>query len=85
MSAIPPPTSSEKLALDNLNAFVEVISEALQAGEKVTVDALGSFGKIVKPERVGRMPGTDEPLVFPASYSPCFDAATELKKRLNKP
>lgn len=76
--------STEQAASDNLHALVEVITEALQAGEKVNIDTLGSFAKIVKPERVGRVPGTDEPLVFPASYDPRFDAAKELKTLLNR-
>lgn len=76
--------SNEQTVVDNLNALVEVITEALAAGEKVNIGMLGTFTKIVKPERVGRVPGTDKPLVFPASYQPHFDAAPALTARLNK-
>ena len=76
--------SNEQTVLDNLNALVEVVTEALAAGEKVNIGTLGTFTKIVQPERVGRIPGTDQPLVFPASYLVNFDAAKALKASLNK-
>lgn len=76
--------SNEQEALVHLNAFIEVIAAALQAGEKVNIEAFGSFAKIVKPQRVGKVPGSQEPLVFPASYVTQFDADKLLKTKLNR-
>ncbi|NLY54456.1 MAG: HU family DNA-binding protein [Firmicutes bacterium] len=63
-----------------LDAFVEVVQEALQAGEKVQLIGFGTFEVRHRAERTGRNPGTGEEIIIPASRVPAFKAGKVLKE-----
>ena len=66
-----------------LKAFIDVVSEEMQKGEKVQLVGFGTFEVIDKPAREGRNPRTGEPMPIAASKSPKFKAGKALKDSLN--
>ena len=75
---------TKKVAEANLNAFVEVITEALQKDEKVQLVGFGSFEIRKRAARKGRNPQTKEEIKIPASKAPVFKAGKALKDLVNK-
>ena len=75
---------TKKNAEESVNAFVTVITEALQAGEKVQLVGFGSFEVKTRAARKGRNPQTKEEIKIPASKAPVFKAGKALKDLVNK-
>jgi DNA-binding protein HU-beta len=62
-----------------VNAFLETITETLQAGEKVAFTGFGSFEVTEREAREGRNPQTGETMHIKASKTPKFKAGKGLK------
>lgn len=62
-----------------VNAVIEVISESLAAGEKVSLTGFGTFSTVERKERNGRNPQTGDALVIEAKTVPKFKAGKSLK------
>lgn len=62
-----------------IDAAIDVIAEALAAGDKVQLVGFGSFEVKVRAERVGRNPKTGEAIKIAASKAPIFKAGKSLK------
>ena len=62
-----------------VNAFLETITETLQAGDKVAFTGFGSFEVIERAAREGRNPQTGEKMQFKATKAPKFKAGKGLK------
>ena len=75
---------SKKDAEKVVNATFEAITEALVAGEKVSLVGFGSFDVKNRAERTGRNPMTREEITIPASRTPQFKAGKALKDSVNK-
>lgn len=75
---------SKKDAEKVVNATFEAITEALVAGEKVSLVGFGSFDVKNRPERTGRNPMTREEITIPASRTPQFKAGKALKDAVAK-
>lgn len=75
---------TKKSAEASLNAFVEVVTEALKKGEKIQLVGFGSFEVRKRASRKGRNPQTGEELKIPASKAPVFKAGKALKEIVNK-
>ena len=67
-----------------VNAFVDVVTEALKKGEKVQLVGFGSFEVRKRAARKGRNPQTKEEIKIPASKAPVFKAGKALKDLVNK-
>jgi len=67
-----------------LNAFVDVVTEELQKGDKVSLVGFGTFDVRERAERKGRNPKTMEELIIPASKAPGFKAGKALKDAVSK-
>ncbi len=67
-----------------LNAFTEVVTEALVKGDKVQLVGFGSFEVRKRAARKGRNPQTKEEIKIPASKAPVFKAGKALKDVVNK-
>lgn len=67
-----------------VDALTEVITEEIKNGEKVQLVGFGTFEAVERPEREGRVPGTDQTMVIPASKSPKFKAGKALKDAVNE-
>ena len=75
---------TKKNAEASVNAFVEVITEALVKGDKVQLVGFGSFEVRKRAARKGRNPQTKEEIKIPASKAPVFKAGKALKDVVNK-
>lgn len=67
-----------------LTAFVEVIGEAMERGERVQLAGFGVFDLRYVPEHQGRNPKTGEVLTVPACHYPIFKTGKALKDRVAK-
>ena len=74
---------TKKGAEASVNAFVEVITDALAKGDKVQLVGFGSFEVRKRAARKGRNPQTKEEIKIPASKSPVFKAGKALKDLVN--
>ena len=75
---------TKKSAEETLNAFVDVVTDALVKGEKVQLVGFGSFEVRKRAARKGRNPQTKEEIKIPASKSPVFKAGKAFKDVVNK-
>ena len=74
---------TKKGAEASVNAFVEVITDALAKGDKVQLVGFGSFEVRKRAARKGRNPRTKEEIKIPASKAPVFKAGKALKDLVN--
>ena len=75
---------TKKDAEATLNAFIDVVTEALVKGDKVQLVGFGSFEVRKRAARKGRNPQTKEEIKIPASKAPVFKAGKALKDTVNK-
>jgi len=75
---------TKKSAEAIVNAFIDVVTEALVDGEKVQLVGFGSFEVRKRAARKGRNPQTKVEIVIPASKAPVFKAGKALKELVNK-
>ena len=84
VAAIAAKTGDSKKATEALvNAFTEVVADALKGGDKVQLVGFGSFEVRKRAARKGRNPQTKEEIKIPASKAPVFKAGKELKDLVN--
>ena len=76
--------STKKDAEAAINSFVEVVTEALEKGDKVQLVGFGSFEVRKRAARKGRNPQTKEEIKIPASKAPVFKAGKALKDLVNR-
>ena len=62
-----------------INAFTNVVADALVDGDKVQLVGFGTFEVVERAERLGRNPATGEAMTITASKSPKFKAGKALK------
>ena len=62
-----------------VNGALDVITESLKGGDKVTLVGFGTFEVRERPERKGRNPQTGEEITIEASKLPAFKAGKALK------
>ncbi len=65
-------------------AVLEVITETLAAGEKVSLVGFGTFEVKERAAREGINPRTKETIMIPASKLPSFKAGKALKEEVSK-
>ena len=75
---------TKKGAEASVNAFVDVITDALAKGDKVQLVGFGSFEVRKRAARKGINPRTKEEIKIPASKAPVFKAGKALKDLVNK-
>lgn len=76
-------STTKKAAEENLDAFIDVITEALKNGEKVQLVGFGTFETKTRAARKGINPQTKEEIKIPASTVPAFKAGKALKDAVN--
>ena len=67
-----------------LQAFIDSVTEELEAGGKVQLVGFGTFEVAHRAEREGRNPQTGEPMTIAASKAPRFKVGKALKDAVNK-
>lgn len=76
--------ASKKDAEKLVNAVLETVTEALVAGDKVSLVGFGAFEVKDRPARTGHDPRTKEAIEIPASRAAAFKAGKALKDAVNK-
>ena len=66
-----------------LTATLEVISDALKAGDKVSLVGFGTFSVSDRAARTGKNPKTGEAIAIPASKTAKFKPGQQLKVAVN--
>jgi DNA-binding protein HU-beta len=67
-----------------VDAFCDVVQEALAQGEKVSLVGFGTFEVRERQPRMGRNPQTGEQLRIPAARVPAFRAGKSLKETVER-
>ena len=75
---------SKKDSEKALKAFIDVVTEELQKGEKVQLVGFGTFEVAKRAARDGRNPQTGKTMKIAASNAPKFKAGKALKDTINK-
>ncbi len=84
VSAIAEKTNvTKKVSEEYVNAFIDVVTEALVKDDKVQLVGFGSFEVRKRAARKGRNPQTKEEIKIPASKAPVFKAGKALKDVIN--
>ena len=73
----------KKDAESAVNAFMEVVQQAMVEGDKVQLIGFGTFEVRERAARTGRNPSTKEIINIPTSKSPVFKAGKALKDAVN--
>lgn len=66
-----------------LEAVITTITQAVTAGDKVTVPGFGTFESRERAARTGRNPQTGETMEIAASKAPAFKPAAAFKNSVN--
>ena len=74
---------SKKDSEKALKAFIDVVTEQLNAGDKVQVVGFGTFEVSERAAREGRNPQTGETMKIEACKAPKFKAGKALKDAIN--
>lgn len=74
---------SKKDADAAVKAFVTVVSDELQKGEKVQLIGFGTFETGKRAARTGRNPQTGETIKIKEAIAPKFKAGAALKEKVN--
>ncbi len=74
---------SKKDAEAALNAAIEVVVEAMKAGDEVRLIGFGTFSAPMRAARKVRIPGTGETKDLPAMRVPKFKPGKGLKEAVN--
>src|SRR3954463_12063191 len=64
-----------------LNAFIEIIQNAVASGDKVTLPGFGAFSQSARSERTARNPRTGETMTVPATKVAKFSVGAKFKER----
>ncbi len=75
---------TQKEAKAFLDAFCEIITEALAKGDKVAIMNFGTWEVRERAERKGRNPRTKEEIIIPATKVPRFSPGKMLKEAVKK-
>ena len=85
VEAIASSTEMTKTDVDKVvTAFVDVVTEALVKGDKVSLKGFGNFEVRERGERTGRNPRTGETMTIAASKAPAFKSKKKKKNAVNK-
>ena len=74
------PAKDVELALKQM---LEIMSDALAAGERIEIRGFGSFSLHFRPPRQGRNPKTGEAVALSGKYVPHFKPGKDLRERVN--
>ncbi len=76
--------SDKKTADKALTAFIDTLTEALQAGEKVNIIGFGTFELRNRAARKGKNPQTGETIEIKASKVPALKVGKAYKNLFNE-
>ena len=74
---------SKGVAEKALNGFLQVVTEALESGDRVTLVGFGTFYVTERKARTGRNPSTGEKIEIPAKKIAKFKAGSKLQEAVS--
>lgn len=74
---------SEEKSSNAISAINDAITDALKAGDTVSLIGFGSFSVAKRAAKEGRNPKTKQVIQIPASNQPKFKAGKALKEAVN--
>ena len=74
---------SQKQAAAIVDSVFDTITDAVAAGDKVSIPGFGTFELRTRAARTGRNPRTRETVEIPASTVPGFKAGKAFKEKVN--
>lgn len=74
---------TKKVAEEVTNSILDVIMDALIAGDKVVLSGFGTFEVHERAKKTGRNPQTGEEILIEGSKSPVFKCAKVFKESVN--
>ena len=74
---------TKTLAKDVIETLVDVISQTLENGEKVSLIELGTFKPVTRKAKTARNPKTGATVNVPEKKTAVFKASKALKEKLN--
>jgi integration host factor subunit beta len=75
------PAKDIELAVKHM---LEIMSNALAAGERIEIRGFGSFALHFRPPRMGRNPKTGDAVALAGKYVPHFKPGKDLRDRVNE-
>lgn len=75
---------TKKASTEALQAFIDVVTEALVKGDKIQLVGFGTFETKTRAARKGLNPQTKQEIKIPACKAPVFKAGKALKTVVNK-
>ena len=75
---------TRKVTEETIGAFLDVVTETLQGGDKVQIVGFGTFEVRKRAARKGRNPQTKEEIRIPESKSPVFKVGKAFKQVINQ-
>lgn len=73
---------SQKEAVEFIDAFLGIVSDALAEGKEVNITGFGKFCVVNRAQREGINPQTKEKITIPATKAPAFKAGKNLKEKV---
>lgn len=73
---------TKKFAGELVDCVMDVIKDAIMAGEDVKISGLGAFTTVDKPERIARNPQDGSEITVPAHRAPKFKFSSNVKNAL---
>ena len=74
---------SQKQAAAVVDSVFDAITDAVAAGDKVSIPGFGTFEGKTRAARTGRNPRTKETVEIPAATVPSFKAGKAFKEKVN--
>ena len=74
---------SKAVAEKALNGFLQVVTEALESGDKVALVGFGTFYVTERKARTGRNPSTGKKIEIPAKKIAKFKAGSKLQEAVS--
>lgn len=75
---------SKRTARQVIDKMLDIITDELQAGEKVVLTRFGTFQMRTRRSRRGVNPQTGKEMVIPEMQTPGFSASNSLRERLSQ-
>jgi len=66
-----------------LKSLINVVTDCLKKGDKLSLVGFGTFGTVARAARKGQNPQTGKKIAIPASVSPKFRPGKGLKDAVN--
>ena len=68
----------------HVDSIIRMICDGLDDGKEIKITNFGTFKRLSKSQRIGRVPKTGQEIIIPPRYTATFYASNSFKSRLYK-